>query len=37
MLKKGVSQRRIADKLGVGIATVTRGAKEIKKKNFKGV
>jgi len=25
MLKKGVSQRRIADKLGVGIATVTRG------------
>jgi TrpR family transcriptional regulator, trp operon repressor len=37
MLKKGVSQREIADRLGVGIATVTRGAKELKLNNFKNV
>lgn len=37
MLKAGVPQRKIADKLGVGIATVTRGSKELHKKNFKTV
>ena len=31
MLKSGVPQWEIANKLGVGIATVTRGAKELKK------
>ena len=31
MLKKGTPQREIAKKLGVGIATVTRGAKEIQR------
>jgi TrpR family trp operon transcriptional repressor len=30
MLKKGLSQREIAKSLGVGIATVTRGSKEIR-------
>jgi TrpR family trp operon transcriptional repressor len=30
MLKQGVPQRRIADALGVGIATVTRGSKALK-------
>lgn len=34
MLKKGVSQHEIASKLGVGVATVTRGSKEIAKGNF---
>ena len=33
MLKKKVPQRKIAKTLGVGIATVTRGAKEVQK-NF---
>jgi TrpR family transcriptional regulator, trp operon repressor len=36
-LKKGDPQRKIADDLGVGIATVTRGATEIKKGRFKDV
>ena len=36
-LKKGDPQRKIADDLGVGIATVTRGATEIKKGGFKDV
>ena len=36
-LKKGHPQRKIADDLGVGIATVTRGATEIKKGRFKDV
>lgn len=31
MLKKGTAQREIAKKLGVGIATVTRGAKELQR------
>ncbi len=30
MLERGVPQRRIADILGVGIATVTRGSKVLK-------
>ena len=32
MLEKGIPQREIAKRLGVGIATVTRGAKELQKK-----
>lgn len=37
MLKKGIRQRLVAEKLGVGIATVTRGAKEIQLGRFKVV
>lgn len=37
LLKKDISQHDIANKLGVGVATVTRGAKEIKQGNFKYV
>ncbi len=37
LLKQGVPQRSIARKLGVGIATVTRGAREIKLGRFKHV
>lgn len=37
MLKKGTSQHEIAEKLGVGIATVTRGSKEIQLGRFKVV
>ena len=33
MLLQGVPQRQVSEKLGVGIATVTRGARELKKKN----
>lgn len=33
-LKKGVAQHQIAEDLGVGVATVTRGSKEIKLGNF---
>ena len=36
-LKRGVPQRKIAEELGVGIATVTRGSKEVKKGRFKNV
>ncbi len=35
MLKKGTSQHEIAEKLGVGIATVTRGSKEIQMGRFR--
>lgn len=31
MLKRGTAQREIAKKLGVGIGTVTRGAKELQR------
>ncbi len=34
LLKKRVPQHEIASTLGVGIATVTRGSKEIAKGNF---
>lgn len=37
LLKEGVSQREIAEKLKVGIATVTRGSKEIKQGRFKNI
>lgn len=35
LLKKGVPQAKIAKDLGVGIATVTRGSKELKQGRFK--
>ncbi len=35
MLKEGVPQHQIAEKLGIGVATVTRGSKELQKKRFK--
>ncbi|MDP3941460.1 MAG: YerC/YecD family TrpR-related protein [bacterium] len=37
MLKEGIPQHEIAEKLKIGIATVTRGSKEIQKGNFKYV
>lgn len=37
MLKLGVSQHEIASKLGVGVATVTRGSKEIQEGNFTSI
>jgi TrpR family trp operon transcriptional repressor len=37
MLKRGVVQQRISKKLGVGIATVTRGSRELKLGRFKKV
>lgn len=37
MLKKGKPQHQIADELGIGIATVTRGSKELQKGRFKYV
>jgi len=37
MLKKQIPQHEIARKLGVGIATVTRGSKELSKGRFKPV
>lgn len=37
MIKKGIPQREIAQKLGVGVATVTRGSKEITKGNFRDI
>ena len=36
-LKQGRPQREIAENLGVGIATVTRGSREIKKGKFESV
>lgn len=37
LLKSGVSQKETASKLGVGVATVTRGAKELQKGNFSDI
>ena len=37
MLKSGIAQHEIAGKLGVGIATVTRGSKELQLGRFKVV
>jgi len=37
LLKKGISQQQIAQKLKVGIATVTRGSKELKMGRFKNI
>ncbi|PIZ63668.1 transcriptional regulator [Candidatus Roizmanbacteria bacterium CG_4_10_14_0_2_um_filter_39_13] len=37
MLKKGMPQHTIAEKLGVGVATVTRGSKEIQMGRFKNI
>lgn len=37
MLKSGVAQHTISEKLGVGIATVTRGSKELQKGRFKNI
>lgn len=37
MLKKGISQHKVAEELGVGIATVTRGSKELQLGRFKVV
>lgn len=37
LLKKGVAQHTIAEKLGMGVATVSRGAREIKEGNFKTI
>ena len=37
MLKSGISQHDIAKRLGVGVATVTRGSKEIKLGRFNSV
>jgi len=34
LLANGVPHRAIAEQLGVGIATVTRGAREFKSKNY---
>lgn len=35
MLKRGIIQHEIAESLGVGVATVTRGSREIQKGRFK--
>lgn len=37
MLKRGVSQHDIAGKLGVGVATVGRGSRELQKGRFQNV
>lgn len=37
MLKKGVPQHDVARKLAMGVATVTRGSRELKNNNFKNV
>ena len=33
-LKKGVPQHEIADKMGIGVATVTRGSQELQRGNI---
>lgn len=37
MLKKGKTQREIAQELGIGVGTVTRGSTEIKKGRFRSI
>ena len=37
MLKQGIPQQGIAESLGVGVATVTRGSRELQKGRFKVV
>ena len=37
MLKQGISQHKIAETLGVGVATVTRGSKELQQGRFENV
>lgn len=37
MLKRGISQHDVAGKLGVGIATVSRGSRELQKGRFQYV
>jgi len=37
MLKKGVPQRQIASTLEIGIATVTRGSRELQKGSFSNI
>lgn len=37
LLKQGMPQREIAQKLKVGVATVTRGSRELHKGSFKNV
>lgn len=37
MLKGGIPQHEIAESLGVGVATVTRGSRELQKGRFKVV
>lgn len=37
MLKEGIPQHEIAESLGVGVATVTRGSRELRKGRFKVV
>ena len=37
LLKEGVPQREIASRLKVGVATVTRGSREIKKGRFSNI
>ncbi len=37
LLKRGIHQQEIAESLGVGVATVTRGSRELQKGRFKAV
>lgn len=37
LIKKGIPQQEIAECLGVGVATVTRGSRELQKGRFKVV
>lgn len=37
LLKKGVAQHEIAEKLGMGVATVSRGSRELKLGNFQTI
>lgn len=34
LLKKGLPHKEIAEKLGVGVATVTRGSREVSREKF---